>query len=608
MKMITNIIAISLIIFLIIIVIYILVNNTSFQKKKEYYSIQTTPKTFDKLSKSVEEFIRDNGFDTIENLENFIQGNYNEEVANIIEDNTLTLYYSAFSKNSLPKEQDRVWTNISPFFKDTKVVSCKYLSFENTHMISNDSLYANRAIGIQLLSNSLTGPASHLLGVQGNGTFSIFVVLTFNSIFSSTDEQLDIFKLFGNTLNNNGLTLSIEKGRVQNELKNKDEISFKVTYGGFDVLHSNVKDKKTFKVDLTQPYLIVLTKNHKSINLNLHNLSTEFSHKSTISVIDNEELKEPNVLFSNKELIINENKNINGNIYAFGVYNMFLMDESHLHNYMYHQIFKSSEIFMKEARQVLKFQNELEQMKACPYNASVCKDCIEVSDWTDMNQLISSKGKCKDAIHNYCTENVNDPKCICWKNDSSECVSFRNIFERKRLIDPLDMTNETIDDIKKNNKLCDCSLVEKLEKELSTLEEKLKEKNNSHNNVNDQPRSNKLPPTHKLTSPYALGGPIETTGASCPYKEALLENTPSGVLPPVNNASLNNIANLPYTYKGEEGDESYFNNRVANSYEDTRNTQQNSNTIDNIDTKMDFQFDKAKIEPAKGFWSWLLNF
>lgn len=560
-----------------------------------------------KVSSSVQNFIREHGIDSVSALQGFIEGSYNEDISPIMEDNTLTLYYSAFSQKSLPVEQTRKLTNISPYFKDSKKPSCRFLQYESSHIDFIEPPYANRNMGIELLTNKAMGPPSHLLGIQGNGTFSMFMTLRFNGFSDNNEQEYELFKLYGNTEGNNALSLTIDAQPKSKDLASAD-VRILLHYGSQAPIPIRYENSEYFRIEFAKTYLFVITKLNKKISLNLHDLSKDLTYDSTHKLIENVELIDPNAFFSNKELSINGKQNLNANLFAFGLYNMYIMDEASLHHYIYKELFKSSETFQREARQILSFQKEIDELKACPYEENVCKECDDVTDWTDTNSIIKSSLKCRNAIDAFCTENTNHPKCSCWKASSMqtpECKSFVNVFKGLRMIDPENIDDATKEEISKRYKWCNCDEMDDLKAELNKLKEKL---GNDFYVDEEDTRHTRLPPIDRLTSPFIKSGPVDyngknddDTGVCNANDPTLLTNTPQDVLPDATHLRLHQLSKASTTYKGEENDDENFNKRV-----DTMSDQP-TDPHEDINETQDYRYGESEIQPSKGFWAWLLN-
>lgn len=600
----------SIVYTLILTVVIILVGLVTYRivhknmnKRVEAYASPPDDMELEDISSMVNNFLREYGFESIASLYDFVSGRYNEDFSPIMEDKTLTLYYSVFSIDSIPKEQSRRFNNISPYFKDIKDTSCKFLQYDNSYLEFIDSPYANRNLGIELLTNSAVGPPSHLLGMQGNGTFTVFMALRFNGFSVNNALDYEVFKMYGNTDKNNAVSLTIDALPRSRDI-NSAEVRFKLHYSSQNGIPTTYGGVDHFQIEYAKPYLIVVTKLNKKISMNIHDLSKDLSLDSTYKLIENVELEEPNAFFSNKAMTINAFDNLNANIFTFGTYNMYIMDESALHHYMYREMYKSSDAFLREARQILSFQKEINNTKACPYDATVCKACSEVKDWTRIgNGVVEASLECRQAIDAYCMENLNDPKCSCWRpanRTSVECQSYLNIFKSVALVDPDNLDDTTREKITSKYKLCDCGDLDALREEIKNLKQ---QNNNSSTNDHPHPHQNPFPPIHALTSPYLDSGPVQMQkdDKRGPYEmtPSLLSNLPKDVLPPVSPYRLQRLADAQMSYIGDDGDDANYNTRLERETDDDPHS--------SVLKSSEYRYGETDLQPGKGFWAWLFG-
>ena len=446
--------------------IILVVYNTS--RVYEKYEDASTPEA--KTSTvNLNSMLDEYGFTSITNLRNFIQRNYNEDLTRIKHDNTLTLYYSVFSIESAPEDQTRMWRNISPYFQNaikTTKDACSVTPFNRTHLEFDETPFVNRSIGLEMLSNKISGPLSHQLGIAGNGTFSIFIVIHFNGFSSNNSMNYELFKIYGNTVSNNAVSLVIGSQPVAQTVNspsgpiptNVFEAQVSVVYGTQTLTPD---DASSIQIDTSKTYMFIVNKTSKKLSLVMHDLADNKTKGAKI--IDGVELEDPSVLMSNKDMSINTNKNLNANIFAFGVYNMYIVDDTALRNHMYTELFKTSEAFMKIARSMLSMQEYIDQVKACPFSDTVCQAC-NINDWTDFQNLLQSSPECKSAIDEYCSKNIKDPRCRCWDPlvNTSECKAYTSIFRQTACLNVDNIDIEMLSKIKTKYNLCDCNDIDKL--------------------------------------------------------------------------------------------------------------------------------------------------
>lgn len=606
-----------LIVALLIFYIYTLLKADDNIEKYESPSDDKLQRQYDRMSKIVLAFLKDNGYTDLEDLKKFVQGQYNESLDDIYEDHTLTLYYSAFSKGSYTSDEDsKQWMNISPYLKkekETNPNNSQILPYDKSHISASDeSPYVQRRDGVSLRDQMLIGPPSHLLGIKGNASFTIFMVCRFNR-FNKPDkpdkpdkpgEHHELLKLYGNTDQNNGLLLTLEP---QAHEKDAQIISVKwaLQFGADPPLESagsarNAKEgDKMLRLNITKPYMFVVKKELKEISLTVHDMSTDASSDAIQVAIPATDVQDNNVLLSNKELRINQNKMIDGVLFAFGVYNEALTDVSNLHHHLFKELDKRTDDFMDKARLMVAFQQELEQMRACPFDVNICRECADVDDWTNINEIVLSSDKCKKAIDEYCTANPNDSKCICWSEDKLKepnCRAFVNIFRRDKHSMIENLTDEQIEVIKEKYKLCKCEEVEQMR-----LKEQKKEQE-------EQREREKEVASYKLSSSHIPSRDIEDrrdkdsafiSPDTIEPKKSLLKHLPEEALPEVNSRTMNRLAQKTRGYKGDEDDVSHFNRTLNQTYGDP-----SSPILKNDD---EFDYGAKEINPNRSFWGWLFG-
>lgn len=474
-------------------------------------------------AETINSMLREYGFESTQVLKEFLTGIYKENTSDIIEDNTLTVYYSVYSSESAPREESRVWRNTAPFFKTpSKFMKCssRPASFEHTHLEFDETPFVNRAVGLELLSNNVTGPYSHQLGIQGNGTFSIFTLVKFNGFSSNNSKPYELFKLYGNTISNNALSLVIGPQPIAQTMNSPNGLmasslynaNIQVIFGTQTIDSMTTNGSKNIVIDTNHLYLIILTKNNKNLTLTMHNMSKK--NETPAKIIDNVELTEASVSLSNKEFAINANRNLNANIFAFGIYNIFLADEGNLREHFFKELYKSSDEFNIMARNVLGMHIQIEQMKACPYPKEICDKC-PIDDWTDFQKMLTTVPECRTAIDEYCAKNTSDPRCRCWDPTVTlpECKAYVNIFRPNTTLTLENIDVDSLAKIKAKYNLCDCKDIDRINESIMAQQQ------NREANIKTCP----------LTSPDRVGNPDDTIY----YGDSLLgkyEPDASGVL------------------------------------------------------------------------------
>jgi hypothetical protein len=298
--------------------------------------------------------------------------------------------------------------------------------------------------GLFLGNNSIKGPMSLNLGINGNGEFSIFIICNHDEL-SLGKLAVNMFRIYGNTPDNNGISLDIKDITTTPVQSGKLSLTFDA--------QNFVSDSVTLDPNLV--YLYVIQKKPASIKLTV--LS---SISSTPVDIINKKLDSSDVLFSNKTMCINCYSNWFANLRAFGIYNVYLDSDGikSLYTYMTTEQTKLSDDYKLYQTKLEELNSSLAKLKKCPYDPATCAKCQGVTDWTNTQNIIESGSNCRSAINTYCSTNSNLDICKCWNSNLSayntnECLSFRNIFTQNQDINIDSLDCKTVDAIKNSSVL-----------------------------------------------------------------------------------------------------------------------------------------------------------
>lgn len=372
----------------------------------------------------------------------------------------LTIYYSAFSKISYPHNTKR-WLNISPYFSSPQNI-CPDIKIQDTNAEFSDIPSYSPDNGFALGLNKITGPMSHQLGINANDSFSIFFSMSFNEFLQNEPNDLILLKLYANTETNNGLSMVI----------NKD---YTIQSNGTVLLNGTLSfgnQTETLAIPQITPeyiYLFVIIKQGHNLIINMYpnvgDLSSTYSRYSTLGTFQ----VNGDVLLSNKEMIINNNKNLQAHIFNFGIYNKAITTQtiSAIYTNLQTQIQKYSQVLQDLNSAISKLNKKIEDIKKCPYDDNVCKTCNNIKDWTNMtNIILNASPECLSAINEYCSKNPGKEICSCWNpsnvlSQTSACKSYTSIFNGGKCITPDNLDSNTLDIIKSKYKFCNCVDIEK---------------------------------------------------------------------------------------------------------------------------------------------------
>jgi hypothetical protein len=379
---------------------------------------------------------------------------FDEQVSLIDEDENitpfstgLTIYNSCFSKKSFPTNT-RTWLNISPYFANG---SCPDIRISDTHMNFIYNPAFSQANGFYMGNNVLNGPMCHQIGITANDSFSVFFSFKFASFVKDPQDELNIIQLFANTLNNNGLKLFIEKNySIEN-----DQVKANMV-----LQYANTSYRVSIPpLNTSYNYMIAIVKDSLKLIMyfypNISDLSSTSSQK--IIAVNTEIDMNIDVLLSNKEMVVNKNKNIAMNIYNIGFYNKALQEYhiNDIYNHTQKHLQKSNQLLKNFATQISELNQQILKMKSCPYDAATCKLCNGVTNWSNVsNVLNNATTECLAAVDTFCKQHPTHEKCVCWDPANSQskgdaCKAYVSIFSKETDIEAL----------KSKHNLCPCDKV-----------------------------------------------------------------------------------------------------------------------------------------------------
>ena len=424
-----------------VLVLLIIYHSTLYTKveKVEHFATDVPVNSFTS-------FLLTNGFSSLSNVVDFINGKYTESLASINDHDALTLYYSCFSSTSKPTEIGMKWTNISPYFTNHTMAACPSNNYmEYSHMHFNTTVASSLGGGIDTTNAVIKGPLTFQMGIESTSTFSTFIVFKLHS-FVQTYPEFEIFKWYGNTPDNNALRIFINDVTMDMNLPNMAVVKIGAAY------NQQVGSLSDCKIFMNTRYMIVFTRTSSNMKMTLHNLDVaSITDVNAMQIIINDApLDEPNILFSNNDMMINRTKTMNMNIFAYGIYNVALTTEQPLREYIQKELYKRSIEFLSSAQSQVDSQNALIDLKSCKFSSDVCNACPDVLDWSNFTNVLVSTSNCIKSIDTYCTANPLTKNCECWDPNTSNvaCDSFKQLFKGNACIQPTNLDAETLKTIK----------------------------------------------------------------------------------------------------------------------------------------------------------------
>ncbi len=336
----------------------------------------------------------------------------------------MTMYTSCLSAQSYPDSGGKLWNNLVP--PDERAVQSVQQDEEGTDGTEGTTCSAKSAAsiirsrrfhftrtptfsrrdGFVLGPNTLVGPYSFKLGIRGDMAFTIFVVCQFTGDIDGSPATL--FKLFANTRGNNGISMVIEEGSSRGD---KRAMRMSVAIGDGTKVPCKPKGQKdAVLVDANKKYMFVVVKNYNRVRVDMYNVHESEDARVPLAEA-NLGANEP-LLFSNKDMVINEGANWNANIQAFGVYDRALTprDASLLHDHFYEMYKELDTTYLQLAEQIEK----LAKRRACPFGEATCGVCKGVDDWTEIENVYAASDECKKAIAAFCSDHPTHERCKCW--------------------------------------------------------------------------------------------------------------------------------------------------------------------------------------------------
>ena len=363
---------------------------------------------------------------------------YNEDLTTISQG--LTIYYSSFSHASY-----RILYNITKFFQSTaNSIECDTTQ-DDTNAFFSQNISFSRDNGFTFGATSITGPKGYQLGISGNSSFTIFMTLNFSAFDSTNDNPYEIFKIPANTNNNNGF--SFQLNNVVAEIGGLYGTSMALLYGTQSIRATDsTTNTNLIIINPAHTYFLVFVKNNIDISVmlfpNIDNVGA--TAQNAVHLVKNWKIDpSEEVLFSNKELLINQYQNLYGNLYNFGIYNTSLDNSKITALYIHTQteLQKNNQVIVGLASQITQLHDQVASLQACPYHdttqgSNVCIECKSVTDWTNINNIIGANNACHTAIDQYCTAHPTNSRCECWDPNNSAsatvaCSNYVNIFQKK---------------------------------------------------------------------------------------------------------------------------------------------------------------------------------
>lgn len=358
-------------------------------------------------------------FEGFENTQSIITTKFLEEdVSSISRD--LVQYFSAFDKKSYLDGQ-KEWKNI---------VKIKGFNCDTTMKLSKVSKYFVQT-GIELGDNTLTGPLSNTMNIRFGSPFTICFAVTMQQLINTSKNTIELFKMFANSPNNNGLRLYINNDSIDTsngsnsgslffQFADKEPVVCKIT---------KTDDKINFPQNTLLFFIIVREASNVRV-LMINERTDKIEEVASVAI------ESTDVTFSNKELFFNRQGNWKANMFNVAFFNNALDNIRVASYYMYVKDLYTkynNPAYLEALRKYLESMKAFETLKRCPFPKDVCNKCSSVEDWSNFQSIIDAPATCKIAIAKYCSTNPTHPFCECWnksspKYTSTTCVLLRALY------------------------------------------------------------------------------------------------------------------------------------------------------------------------------------
>ncbi len=323
----------------------------------------------------------------------------------------LVQYFSVFDRRSYTDGGNQ-WKNIvkiAGFDCDTKLTLTKVPKF-----------YIQT--GIELGGNSLIGPLSNTMNIRFGNPYTICFAVTMKQLTNaSTNDNIELLKMYANSSNNNGLSLYITSGSIDTmnganagslyfQFANNDPVLCKLT-------------SNDIKINFPQNTLLffVVVRQPDKVRLLLINEKTDKIDEIAAIAFDTKD-----ITFSNKEFVFNRYNNWNANMFNVAFFNTALDDIRITQYYIYIKDLYTkynNPAYLDAWKRYLDSLNAYKDLKKCPFPKEVCDKCSTVDDWSNFTNIIDAPLTCKKAIAKYCSANPKHPFCECWNTSSSKYTS-----------------------------------------------------------------------------------------------------------------------------------------------------------------------------------------
>lgn len=392
------------------------------------------------------------------NNENFIDYypiNIEESIDKI--SSNLIIYLTVFNSKSIDGKTKN-WNDISLMSNNKKdcIKGPKNFSFDSMPIV-------NKINGVYLGNNRLIGPYCNELGINFSDRFTILLTCKHGNLLSNTNNEIELIKLYGNSTNNNVMSLFIQTKTINND-NNVQTGNLLFNYIDQQILPCKIDsthDYINLDKDVLSFYFIIKDSDNIRI-LYLSEKSNAINQILKINISTND------ITFSNKEIVINRLLNWNASVFNFALYNTSISDDTvgSMYTHIMDEYIKNKDPtinkILPEYNNIVDYLNNT---KKCKLDKLTCDNCNSITDWstTDIVDLSNSTKKCRLAVNNYCSANINNDLCACWNSKNTIfndplCVSIREKFSGNYNNKLDSLSDEDLEYIKNKYNLGKCDI------------------------------------------------------------------------------------------------------------------------------------------------------
>jgi hypothetical protein len=276
----------------------------------------------------------------------------------------------------------------------------------------------SRPGGFVLGANSIGGPQCHLLGLDGDGALTVFMLFQPAGAPPAAGVQATAFQLFANTPGGNGLSLAVsDKSRLSLQVGSAPPVACADPAAPFDP---------------QRRYLLAASKDRGgAYRVTLVDVDAKgfVAQKLLSGTVQRSE----RVPLANVDMTVNGEGQWNASLVALGLVNRALGDADLAALYDHYS--RALQEYDPQFQALQALAASAATARSCPFDAATCGACSAVQDWSAASGAPFSTGgsaACLTAIDGYCRAHPTESRCACWDSSNPEyakaCATYRALF------------------------------------------------------------------------------------------------------------------------------------------------------------------------------------